>query len=288
MPRADQVSLVLCTFKRLEMATETCRQVLALQALPGELIVVAQAISPVEARGLHDSLAGDFAEAGVAFRVLVMESPNLPLARNIGILDARGSQVLFIDDDVVLTSEIVLHHSTALAGEGVGAVGGHITGEHPWPWHNLADGASIDRVIGCNMSFNRRALEEAGGFDPGFAPASTGEETDLSDRLTRRGWRLIYSSEASLLHLKSPSGGERGRQKDDNYWASYVRNASVLWLRAHGLVGFLGLLRHPHWFSQSTPSVTLRGLRAAWRDRAAQDYLAGAESVYVSEAVSIY
>lgn len=72
---------------------------------------------------------------------------------------------------------------------------------------------------GANMSFRVDALEEIGGFDPGYRGNAYREEDDVMARLWNRGDTLIYSPDATVYHFRSPSGGARsGHKRANAYW----------------------------------------------------------------------
>jgi cellulose synthase/poly-beta-1,6-N-acetylglucosamine synthase-like glycosyltransferase len=48
-----------------------------------------------------------------------------------------------------------------------------------------------------NVAFRREALRETGGFDPN---CQTGEDVDISIRVSRAGWELWYEPEAVVNH----------------------------------------------------------------------------------------
>jgi GT2 family glycosyltransferase len=62
-------------------------------------------------------------------------------------------------------------------------------------------------ISGCAMLLKRNALERAGMFDPAYFPAYS-EDADLSVRIKRLGYRLVYVPQAKLWHkISSSSGG---------------------------------------------------------------------------------
>ncbi len=62
-------------------------------------------------------------------------------------------------------------------------------------------------VSGCAMLIRRSALETVGLFDPVYSPAYS-EDADLSTRVLRAGYRLVYVPQAKLWHkVSSFSGG---------------------------------------------------------------------------------
>jgi cellulose synthase/poly-beta-1,6-N-acetylglucosamine synthase-like glycosyltransferase len=52
-------------------------------------------------------------------------------------------------------------------------------------------------LAGANMAIRRQALDATGGFDP---KCQTGEDVDLSIRISRAGWELWYEPEAVVNH----------------------------------------------------------------------------------------
>ena len=58
----------------------------------------------------------------------------------------------------------------------------------------------VDTVIGCNMSFRKRLLEKAGGFDERFRGNCFREDTDISLRIRRLNYKLIFHPKAVAIH----------------------------------------------------------------------------------------
>ncbi len=54
-----------------------------------------------------------------------------------------------------------------------------------------------DAFLTCNVSVDRRLLDEAGGFDPRL---TWHEDIELGERLARRGMHLFYAPEALAYH----------------------------------------------------------------------------------------
>lgn len=63
-----------------------------------------------------------------------------------------------------------------------------------------------DYLTGCAFLVRREALERVGVFDPVYSPAY-GEDADLSTRIQRAGYKLIYAHEGKLWHKVSSSSG---------------------------------------------------------------------------------
>lgn len=61
-------------------------------------------------------------------------------------------------------------------------------------------------ITGCAMLMNRKTLESVGMFDPVYHPIYT-EDADLSERVRRAGFRLVYVPAAKLWHKVSAFSG---------------------------------------------------------------------------------
>lgn len=206
------VSLVIPTYGRHEVLLATLDLVLDLRPAADEVLVVDQTPShpdEVEAR-----LAA-LADAG-ALRRLRMSRPSIPRAMNLGLREARHEVVLFVDDDVVPSRDLVSTHAAAHAEPGVVVVAGQVLqpGEAPEPLagDRFAFRSSVrqrvDEVIGCNFSVKRATALACGGFDENFVQVAYRYEADFCRRVARHG-EILFEPAASLRHLRTPAGGTR-------------------------------------------------------------------------------
>lgn len=81
--------------------------------------------------------------------------------------------------------------------------------------------AEVDCITGAYMLLRRQAFEEAGYLCEDYF--MYGEDIELCYRLWEKGWRILYFSEASILHHKGGSGGHQ------------VRNPKVLYEFYHAM-----------------------------------------------------
>lgn len=56
----------------------------------------------------------------------------------------------------------------------------------------------VDYLLGAALFIRRQAIEEVGGFDPGFFVYF--EDQDLCRRFWMKNWKVVYYPEASLVH----------------------------------------------------------------------------------------
>ncbi len=88
----------------------------------------------------------------------------------------------------------------------------------------------IDHAQGCNMSFRKDAVFQAGGFDERFGGSAHLEETDLCLRICRAGYKIVFDPEAELVHLKDAKGGCRAENyRQWFYW--YGHNGMLFFLK---------------------------------------------------------
>ena len=166
-------------------------------------------------------------------------------ARNKGIEAASGEVIIFLDDDRVVSPNYVEEHCK-LHKEGYGVVLGqrnqlymkdsdichfyedstglrdfcekngeierYVFGQgakSPIRWMNFYTG---------NVSVNRQALLDAGGFDPAFSEWGH-EDLDLGIRLYIHGVKFAYSTTANNYHLMHASNFDhKKKQCSENLW----------------------------------------------------------------------
>ncbi|MBD0273033.1 MAG: glycosyltransferase [Acetobacteraceae bacterium] len=215
------LSVVLCTHGRPEYL-RAC-----LAGLPGqsrrefEVLVVDSASAPAAAA----LVAAIAAESGA--RLLRTDEPGLSRARNLGLAEAGGSWIAFLDDDAVPEPgwAAALLDRIAVLPERAAAIGGRIlpAWEEPlpgwWPpslrgvltiveWDGFGEvgvdlPAGID-IYGANMAFAAAPLREVGGFAESLGRVGdrllSGEEVAVVESLRARGYRAFYEGAAAVRH----------------------------------------------------------------------------------------
>ncbi|MEQ8766997.1 MAG: glycosyltransferase [Planctomycetota bacterium] len=157
-------------------------------------------------------------ESPVPMRCFRQENSGPAAARNLAALQADGERLLFLDDDVRASEELLSWHWRRGQAEGdeILAVLGtiewcpdlEVTSFMHWlvaggPQFNYGliedpEDVGFELFYTANVSLPRQVFVEAGGFDEGF-PAAAGEDTELSYRLRDR-LRLIYEPKALVWH----------------------------------------------------------------------------------------
>jgi GT2 family glycosyltransferase len=180
--------------------------------------------------GRNLELEAIIARLGSRFSYIRLPKPNLPAARNVGIRNTSGEIILFIDDDVDPYNDLIKMHVRAyLENDNVGVVAGLLVNidrpidealEDCRRSFNVPDvtrGGVYDvRIaVGGNMSYLRSALIEAGMFDENFGGCALCEDTDASERVGLKNYRVLLDSRIQLRHLNLKSGGCELRNEDE-------------------------------------------------------------------------
>jgi GT2 family glycosyltransferase len=215
------ISVIVVTYGRNETMADTLAD-LARQDYPRyEVIVVDQ----------NDPSIADLPE-GVHH--VKLQPPHMCVARNVGIRSSAGDLVVFVDDDVRVGETFLREHAAAYRRPDTGAVGGWVDAdqqEHAWK----PAGPTVDKPIGCNMSFRREALEQVGGFDCYFkAQAAYGDEKEIAHRVRQRGWKIAVASKAQAFHRVHPTGGLR-HTEPIGFWRDFVSNQALVFLKTKPL-----------------------------------------------------
>lgn len=131
-------------------------------------------------------------------------------ARNRGWRAAQGEIVCFTDADCVpardwVRSLLAGYHSHEVAGVGgsydianPGSFLAHLIHAEIRYRHSRMP-RLVDYLGGFNLSYRRRILEEVGGFDESY-PAPSAEDNELSYRVIKAGYRLVFTPRARVAH----------------------------------------------------------------------------------------
>ncbi len=148
--------------------------------------------------------------------------------QNRAIGRARGAIIACLDDDLAVAPDYVAAVERFFADypEFAAMKGRILPAEEPRakagamaPYLDLpiADhgDATIEvrGVLGANMAFRADALRAVGPFDERLGPGACGheEETEMSRRLARAGFRIGYAPAALTLHEVDPARADRAR-----------------------------------------------------------------------------
>jgi len=205
--------VVIPTFGREQVLVETIGRLLPLG--PTNLTVVDQTTCHEPETEL---MLTNWEKTG-RLRLIRLAKPSIPRAMNLGLLATPAEIILFLDDDVIPSPNLLAAHTKAhREASDAWAVVGQVLqpGEEP----DLDDRQSplgfnacrsgwINRAIACNLSVKRDRFLEVGGFDENFVLAAYCFETEFAERVINRGGRVLFEPAANIRHLHAPRGGTR-------------------------------------------------------------------------------
>ncbi|MDD5676259.1 MAG: glycosyltransferase family 2 protein [Chitinivibrionales bacterium] len=250
-----QLSIIIATYNRHESLARTL-DALSQQELAGcEVIVVDQSPDAVDkAEQLKKRYPG--------FTFLKRAKPGLTAARNFGILNSKGTVLLFLDDDAVPRGSCLEEHLRPIRQGKALAVAGRIIQKGTAHWPESAVVTAIDPTTGeaignfdldyegpvlyacgCNMSLAREALITAGLFEEHFRGNALFEDVELFHRLRKNGGTTWYNPAAVAEHYHEPAGGCRS-DKGADYLIDRIHNLALFYTRHLNALPRIGFLRH--------------------------------------------
>jgi GT2 family glycosyltransferase len=149
-------------------------------------------------------------------------------SQNRAIVESRGEVVVLLDDDLTLEAHYLdaverffSEHLqfAAMAGRILPAEDPEAKVGANWMYLDLPifdrgdHVVEVRGVLGANMAFRRSALDAVGLFDERLGPGAAGheEETEMSQRLRRKGLRIGYAPDAVVYHEVDPRRADRDR-----------------------------------------------------------------------------
>ena len=133
-------------------------------------------------------------------------------ARNKGASQARGEYLIFLDSDCVANSNWLKEMAAPLKDNGIAGVQGkyknkrkeliarltHLEIEERY--EKMARHKYIDFMGSYSAAYRKSVFQEMKGFDTSF-PMASGEDTDLSFRISRAGYKMVFNPRAFVYHF---------------------------------------------------------------------------------------
>ena len=144
-------------------------------------------------------------------RLITQSNAGPAAARNRGALEARGTIILFTDDDCKPTPDWMAAMSEPFKDPNVvGAKGIYRTSqrslvarfvqiEYEDKYRRMSDLPQIDFIDTYSAGFRRDRFLEMGGYDISF-PVACAEDVELSYRMSARGWIMKFVPAAVVYH----------------------------------------------------------------------------------------
>ena len=197
-----KVSVIVPTFNS-EATIGSCLDALMDQESGGEYEVI------VVDDGSIDDTAG--VVSGYDVKLLKQEHAGPAGARNLGAKNASGDILLFTDADCTPERDWIKKMCTPFADEAVIGVQGvyktkqksqtarFVQYEIEERYEIMSKVGQIDFIGSYSAGYRRDVFLGEGGFDEKF-PIASGEDTDLSYRLSSKGLKMVFAPEAIVYH----------------------------------------------------------------------------------------
>jgi GT2 family glycosyltransferase len=210
--------------------------IIATHARPDSLARLLRSLQPQIVPGAHELFVAENGTSAPA-RMPIADPELIHLhdkrpgkcrIQNRAITLAHGEILVLLDDDVEVARDYVTAvqaffdshpHFAAMKGRVLPAEDPLIVAGATAPYLDLPivdhgeHVVEVGGVLGANMAFRSSALRTVGLFDARLGPGAAGheEETELSQRLRRAGFRIGYAPRALVLHEVDPARAARTR-----------------------------------------------------------------------------
>src|SRR5499427_10538282 len=160
--------------------------------------------------GSSDS-TGDVVSSYSGVRLISQANAGPAAARNRGALEAKGTIILFTDDDCVPTSGWLAAMTKPFEDPDVVGVKGayrtrqkslvarFVQADYEDRYRLMATLPEIDFIDTYAAAFRRDRFLEMNGYDTTF-PVACAEDVELSYRMSERGWKMKFAPTAIVYH----------------------------------------------------------------------------------------
>src|SRR5215467_4196600 len=197
------VSIIIPTFNGAARIRK-CLEALLPQAaaINAEILVVDD--------GSTDS-TGEVVSRFSGVRLISQANAGPAAARNRGALEAKGTIILFTDDDCVPTTDWLAAMTTPFEDPAVVGVKGayrtrqqslvarFVQADYEDRYRLMATLPEIDFIDTYAAAFRRERFLEMNGYDTTF-PVACAEDIELSYRMSERGWKMKFVPTAIVYH----------------------------------------------------------------------------------------
>lgn len=223
---ALSVCVAIPTYNRERVLIDTLEQVFAQNPPADEVLVIdqTQEHEPETEKYLAD------VDKSKRIRWIRQQPPNLPSARNRALAETQCDILIYIDDDVEMSTDFIGKHKNNYYDPKMDAVAGRIIQPRPsvstkkmWPRimdYRFFPLDSTERVEGIanfgggNHSVRVSTLKGIGGYDTNYIGWAFREDSDAAIRLWKAGGWIVFDPDAKVTHLAISTGGCRLKNKN--------------------------------------------------------------------------
>lgn len=256
-----RISVIICTYNGSRTIAETCRYLMRLDYPNAEIIVVNDGSTDATTEVLDEFVRK---QSTIEFRLLQVPNGGLSRARNIGMREATGEIVAYIDDDAYPDQhwlQYLAHSFMTTSHAGIGGpnlpvlsdnYAAYCVAHSPGgPNHVLIDDDLAEHIPGCNMAYRRAALIEVNGFDEQFRIA--GDDVDLCWRLQEAGQTLGFNPAAMVWHHRRDS--IRGYLKQQHNYGRAEAMLAAKWPEKYNQFGHIAWQGRIYGAGQTLPLI---------------------------------
>jgi len=252
MSNSELISIVICTVDRSTSLQKTIESLNHINYRHFEVIVV-DSSSNNKTTEMINVIKQDLE---FTLKLFLCNVKNISISRNIGIKNASGNIIAFLDDDAIPPVDWIekLLSTYLLYGDKCAGVGGTVRDmtkpNYPLQYHcgitniisntlpirsvdvinyNQPNGFWYNGLMGTNSSYRKELLEKINGFDEFYEYFL--DETDVCIRLIKAGYEIHYC-DTTVDHYPQPSHN-RYDQKHLTCWYSLAKNTTYFALK-HG------------------------------------------------------
>lgn len=246
------VSIVVPAYNEEKLITRTINTLLSSEGVQFEIIVVDDGSTDKTAQVVLETFA-----ANSKVRFIHQENAGKAEALNTGIREAREEIIVALDADTLFMRDTIAQLAKHFVDEKIGAVAGNakvgnrINLLTRWQALEYVTSQNLDRrafeklncitvVPGAVGAWRRKAIIDAGGF----LSDTLAEDADLTMRIVRNGYRVVYEPDAHA-YTEAPQSfrsfvNQRFRWMYGTLQACW-KHREILFRRRGGTLGFIAL-----------------------------------------------
>ncbi len=222
------ISVIIPTYNRLSDLKETLPQIIDQLDENSELIVFDQ--SDTYGRVVIENELVPLLNHEKSIRYYSCTTPSVPYAWNTAAKLAQYDIVLFLDDDINLTGNILEAHRNYYRENPtiVGVAGGYYASSFDKTWIPSSKNGSASTLAGVNTSFIREVFVKSGCASD-FIASFAGFDWELAEFVSQNYGEIAVGENALVFHRAPLDGGCQNQGERSNQWYRHCYHNHALW-----------------------------------------------------------
>lgn len=225
----DFVSIIIPTYNRLDELVITLPQIVKCMDENSELIIFDQSdkYAPIE----HVDELTNLLD-GVNVKYYHCSVPSVTLAWNTAAKLAKGTLILFLDDDINIDINIVEAHRKYYENNTnvFGVAGGYYASRYDRVWVPSSRKGVATTLAGVNTSFRKEAFLHSGGCATSFIKPFAGFDWELAEHVNQGRGKISVGDDALVFHRAPASGGCENQKERGVEWYYGCYHNHMLWM----------------------------------------------------------